>query len=176
ASGVELRAISGGDNTDFALGNHRHLGDRYAEEVRVNRPQARGQRAKLNAFDASLGYEGDRVLKVVVRVHGAIGREDATGGHWISVDGFDYTQLIGTDFDQGDFADHLLERPLDQMETRLEYFSLDADFARRSNDAAWRHPAAEVASFLDRDFAPADVHQDAGEDEYQHDERYRPFY
>ena len=40
-------------------------------------PQTRRQSAQLNAFDAALFDEGNRILKIVVRILGAIERKDS---------------------------------------------------------------------------------------------------
>ena len=76
-------------------------------------PKTRRQGAELNAFDPTLFDEGDWILKVVVRVLGAIGSEDSAWRHWLAIDCFDYSQFVSADFDQRHFADDALERVLD---------------------------------------------------------------
>ena len=70
----------------------------------MNGPQSRRQSAQLNAFDAALLDESDRVLKIVVSVLGAIGRKDSAGGHRLAVDRFDDAQFVGADLDQRHLA------------------------------------------------------------------------
>src|SRR5581483_3132210 len=119
-------------------------------------PQSRRQRAQLNAFHAALFYERNRILKVVVRVLRAVGREDAARRHRFTVDCFDDTEFVWSNLNQRHFADDSLKRKLDQMQARLEHLGLDADLAFGSDDASWRHSPAEVAPLLDRYFARAD--------------------
>src|SRR5262249_29344118 len=137
-------------------------------------PQARRQRSKLNAFDSATLYERDRVLKVVVCVLSSVGREDSSRRHRLAVDGFDYSHLVWTDFDQREFANDLLERPFDQVKSGLEHVGLDADFAFGCDDATRRHLRAEIAPLFDRDLASTDVDQYSPQNdqqEYERDER-----
>ena len=94
-AGVERRAVGGRHDADLALRDDCRLGDRDAEQVRMNRPQSRRQRAQLYALDAALFDKGDRVLKVVVRVLRAVGREDSARRHRLAVDRFDHADLVG---------------------------------------------------------------------------------
>ena len=99
------------------------------------------QRAQLNAFDAALLDESDRVLKIVVRVLRAVEREDSARQHWLAVDCFDDTQFIGADLDQRHLATTRLKRKLDQVQAGLEHVCLNANFAFGRDDASGRHPA-----------------------------------
>ena len=168
---IERRTVGVRDEADFALRNHGRFGYRHAEQVRMNRPQSRRQRAQLNAFDAALLDEGNRVLEIVMRVLRAVGREDAARRIRFAVDGFDDAHLVGTNFDERHFAHDFLKRPLDQVQARLEHIGLNADFAFGGDDATGRHPLAEVAAFFDGDLARADVDEDAPQDGQHDDER-----
>src|SRR2546425_13216790 len=113
ATCVKRRAVGRCNDANLALRNHRCLTYRNTKEIRMDGPKARRQSAKLDAFDATLFDEGDWILKVVVRVLGAIGGEDSTRRHWLAIDCFDYSQFVSADFNQRHFADDALERVLD---------------------------------------------------------------
>ena len=95
---VKGRPVGRGDDAYFALWNDRCLRNRYAEEVRMNGPQTRRQRAQLNALNAALLDESDRILKIVVRVLSAIEGEDSAREHGFTIDCFDNPQFIRADF------------------------------------------------------------------------------
>src|SRR6266571_1185606 len=80
-AGIQRRAIGRGHNAYLALRNHRRLGNRNAKQVWMYRPEPRRQRAQLDAFDSALLNEGNRVLKIVVGVLGAIGSENSARQH-----------------------------------------------------------------------------------------------
>ena len=178
---IERRAVGSRDDADLALRDDSRFGDRDAEQVRVNRPQARRQCAQLDAFDAALFNKGNRVLKVVVRILRPVRRENSTGRVRLAVNGFDDAHLVRADLDQRHSAHDLLERPLDQVQAGLEHIGLNADLAFGSDDATGRHSPAEVAALLDGDLelsgveledsgARADVDEDAPQDGQQDDE------
>src|SRR5690349_7425588 len=98
--GIERIAVRSRDDTDFTLRDYRRFRDRNTEGVGVNGPQSRRQRAQLNAFDAALHDERDRVLEIVVRVLRAIGREDASWRHRFAVHGFNDAELVWSNLDQ----------------------------------------------------------------------------
>src|SRR5258706_8093093 len=116
---IKRGAISGDDHADFTLGNDRSLGDRNAEQVRMNRPQAWRQRSQLNAFDAALFDERNRILKIVMRVLRAIQRENSSRQHRLAVNRLNDTELIGANLDQRNFAHDFLKRKSDQMQAGL---------------------------------------------------------
>ena len=60
------------------------------------------------------------------------------------------------------------------MQAGLEHVSLNADLALSGDDAARRHAPAEIAPFLDRNFARADVDEDAPQNQQQDDQQYEP--
>src|ERR1700682_4018100 len=120
-------------------------------------PQTGRQRSQLNTFDTTLFDEGDWVLKVVVRILGAVEGEDSARQHGLAVNRFDYAEFVRADLDQRHFAHDPLERILDQVQARFKHVRLNADFAFRSNDAAGRHLGAEIPSLFDRDLTRADV-------------------
>src|SRR5229473_2241660 len=101
----------------------------------MNGPQPGRQSSQLNTFDAALFDEGDWVLKVVVRVLGAVEREDSARQHGLAVNRFDYTEFVRTDLDQRHFAHDTFERILDQVQTWFDHVRLNTDFAFRSHDA-----------------------------------------
>src|SRR5436853_6017977 len=119
ATCIERCAIRRRYHANLTLRDERHLRDRDAEEIRMNRPQAGRQRAKLDAFDAAAFDEGNRVLKIVVRVLRAVGREVSAGGQRLAVNRFDDTEFVRADLDEWNFTHDALERPLDQMQSRL---------------------------------------------------------
>src|SRR5947207_3180145 len=102
----------------------------------MNRPQARRQRAKLNALYSAAFYESDGVLKIVVRVLRAIGGKDSSRRHRLAVDGFNDAHLIGADLDQRKLANDLLEGPFDQVKPGFEHIGLNANLAFGSDYAA----------------------------------------
>ncbi len=169
-AGVERIAVCGGNDADFTLRNHRRLRHGNAEQVWMDGPQARRQRAQLDAFHTALFDERDRVLEVVVCVLRAIGSEDAPRRHRFTVNGFDDAHLVGTDLDQRHLANYAFKRKLDQVQPRLEHVGLNADLAFGSDNSSGRHFCAKVAPLFDRDFACADVHEDAVHDDEERDE------
>src|SRR5262249_55731418 len=68
AASIKLHAVGAGDNAYLALWDN--CGSRYRdpEEIRVDRPETRRQRAKLDALDATLLDEGNRILEVLIRL------------------------------------------------------------------------------------------------------------
>ena len=60
----------------------------------MNRPQSRRQRAKLYAFDAAAFDEGNRVLKIVVRVLRAVRRKVPASGQRLAINSFYNTKLV----------------------------------------------------------------------------------
>src|SRR3954465_9807212 len=110
---IERRAIRRRYHANLALRDERHFRDRDAEQVRMNRPQARRQRAKLYAFDAAAFDEGNRVLEIVVRVLRAVRSEVSTCGQRLAVNRFDDAKLVRADLDERHFTDDLLKPPLD---------------------------------------------------------------
>ena len=60
-------------------------------------------------------------------------------GNTLTVDGFDDAQLVGADFNQGNFAHDFLKRKLDEMQARLQYVSLNTDFTFGSDHSSRRH-------------------------------------
>src|SRR5712691_7356940 len=137
----------------------------------MNWPQAGGQRAQLDAFDAALLDEGNRVLEIVVRILRAIEGENSARQHGFAIDGFDDPQFVRADFDQRHFAHHALKRILDQVQARLQHFSLNAHFAFSRHHASRWHAAPDIASFLDRNFSRPDVNEDAPQNDEQHDQK-----
>src|SRR5436853_4944431 len=113
ATRIERCAIRRRYHANLTLRDERHLRDRDAEEIRMNRPQARRQRAKLYAFDAAAFDEGNRVLKIVVRVLRAIRSEVSACGQRLAVNRFDDAKLVRADLYERHFTDDLLKRPLD---------------------------------------------------------------
>src|ERR687895_1494579 len=109
ASGIQWCAIGCRDDADFARRNNGRLRHRDAEEIWVNRPQARRERAKLYAFDAATLDESNRVLKIVVRVLRSVEREDSARRHRLAVNGFDDAKLIGTDLYERNFPHDFLK-------------------------------------------------------------------
>src|SRR2546426_12579260 len=96
---IKRSTIGCNDDPDFSLRDDRSFPDRDTEKIRMNRPQTRRQCSQLNAFDAALLDEGDRILKIVVGVLRAVKREDSSGQHWLAVNRLDNAQLVGADFD-----------------------------------------------------------------------------
>src|SRR5262249_32948974 len=139
----------------------RRLRQRNSKQVRMDRPQTWRQGSKLYALHAALLDKRNRVLKVVVRVLGAVGREDSSGRHRLPVDRLDNGPLIRANLDQWKLANDFFERPLDQVKTRFEDVGLDSDLTLDSNDSAGRHLSAKIASFFDRNFARADVYENS---------------
>src|SRR5262249_13406140 len=98
-----------------------------------------------------------------MRVLRAIRCKDSSWWHRLAVDRFDDAHLIRTNFDQRELTNNFLERPFDQVESRLEDVRLNADFAFRRDHTAGRHLRAQIASLLDCDLACADVHEYSSE-------------
>src|SRR6266403_1341885 len=98
----------------------------------MNGPQARRQGPQLNAFHTALFDEGDRILKIIVRILSAIGSEDSAGGHRLAVNRFDYAQFVRTDFDQRDFlAEEPFGERVEKVQTRFEDIRLNTNLAFR---------------------------------------------
>src|SRR5947209_11154128 len=110
---IERRSVCRRNDADLTLRYERHLSDGNAEEVRMNRPESRRQRAKLNAFDAAAFDEGNRVLKIVVRVLRAVRRKVSASGQRLAVNSFYDAKLVRAYLNQRDFPHDLLKRPLD---------------------------------------------------------------
>ena len=123
----------------------------------MDRPFSGRQRAKLDALDAALFDERDRVLKIVMRVLRAVGCKDAAHRHRLAVDGLDNAELVRADLDQRHFLHDALDRIHDKMKSGFEHVGLDADLAVGRDDAALRHPAAKIAPLFDADLFRADV-------------------
>src|SRR5205085_6272210 len=124
------------------------------------------------SFDAALLDEGDGVLKIVVSILRAVRRKDSPRKIWFAVDCFDYTHLVGADFDQRYRpAEESLGERVKKVQAGLEHVSLDADFAFGGHHASRRHAAAEITAFLNRNFARADVHKNSSQDYDQHNQR-----
>src|SRR6185369_3709906 len=77
ASLVERRTIGSRDDPDLSLRDDRARRDGDVEQVRMDRPFSRRQRAKLDALNTALFNKGDRVLEVVVSILCAIGCKNA---------------------------------------------------------------------------------------------------
>src|SRR5215470_5313582 len=122
-------------------------------------PQARRQCPQLDTFHTTAFDERDRILKVVVSILSAVGREDSARRHRLTIYSFDDAQLVGANLNQWDFPYDFFKRKLDEMKSGLQYVSLNTDFTFSSDDSSWRHSLAHVSSFLDGDFARADVHE-----------------
>src|SRR5690242_16513888 len=133
-------------------------------------PETRRQCAELNTFHAALFDERDRILKVVVSILSAIRREDATRRHWLAVYCFNHTELVSTDLDQGNFADHFFKRKLDKVQAWLKHVGLNTDFAFRGYHTSRRHSSAPVPAFFDCDFPRTDVHGDSVQDDEENDQ------
>src|SRR5204862_8026406 len=116
----------------------------------MNRPQAGRQRAKLYAFDAAAFDEGNRVLKIIVRVLRAVWSKVSACGQRLAVNRFDDAEFVRADLDQRNFTHHALERPLDQMKARLQDISLNADLTFSCDHSSGRHLRAEIAPLLNR--------------------------
>src|SRR5437868_12604227 len=140
----------------------------------MDRPQSRRQRAQLNTFHAAAFDKRDRILEVVVRILRTIGCEDATWRHWFTIDRFDDAHFVSADLDQWNLAHNFFKRKLDQVQAGLQHVSLNADFAFSGHYSSGRHLCSKVSSFLDRDFARADVDEntfDNDEEENEEDKR-----
>src|SRR5215213_3511527 len=170
AAGIEWIAVSGGHDADFTLRDHGRFRHGNAEQVRMDGPQSGRQGAELNALDAAAFDERYRVLEVVVRILRAVGSKDAARRHRLAVDRLDDSHLIGADLDQRHFPHDFFKRKLDQVQAGLEHVGLNADFAFGGDYASRRHFGAEVAPFLDGDFARAYVHEDAIHDDEERDQ------
>ena len=171
AARIKRRTVGRRDDTNLALRNDRCLPNRNTKEIRMDGPQARRQGPQLDAFDAALFDEGNRVLKIVVGVLRAVGREDSARRHWFAVDCFDNAEFVGADLDQRHLAHDALERILDQMQAGLEHFCLNANFAFGGHHSSRRHAASQIAPLFDRNFARADVDEDAPQNYEQHDQK-----
>src|SRR5258705_1139702 len=159
-SRVEWSTISRRNYPNLTLRHHRGLGYRNTEQVWVNGPQSWGQCAKLNSLDAAALDERDWVLEIVVSVLRSVRCKDPARWVWFTVDSFDDSHLIGSDLNQRDLAHNFFKRKLDQVKPRFENIRLNAYLAFSGHDSSWRHLCAEVATFLDGDFACADVYKD----------------
>src|SRR5215213_764901 len=135
-------------------------------------PESGRKCTQLNAFHAAAFDERDRVLKVVMSILRAVGREDAPGRHRFAVDCFDNAHFVGADLDERHLAHNLFKRVLGEMQTGLQYVRLNTDFAFGGNHSSRRHLCAKVSSFFDRDFARADVNEDALQDYEEDDQKY----
>src|SRR5688572_7546099 len=109
APGIERIAVSGGDDADLTLRHYRRFRYRNAEEIRMDGPQSRRQRAQLDAFDSTLLDERDWILEVVVCVLRAIGSEDSSRRHRFAVNSFDNAEFVWSNLNQRHFAHDALE-------------------------------------------------------------------
>src|ERR1051326_3536277 len=133
-------------------------------------PQARRQCPQLNTFHAAAFDERDGILKVVMSVLSTVGREDSARRHRLAVNGFDDAQFVGANLNQRHFAYDFLKRKFNEVKSGLQYIGLNTDFTFSSDDSSRRHFLTQVSSFLDRDFARADVHEIAPGDDEQDDQ------
>src|SRR5678815_4182565 len=101
----------------------------------------------------------------------AVRRKDAAGRHGLAVNGFDDTHLIGSNFNQGHFADDFLKRKLDEMQARLQHVSLDTDLTFSSDHSSRWHFCTQVSAFFDCDLACADVNEGAIHDDEENDQK-----
>src|SRR5688572_2946652 len=124
-------------------------------------PESRRQRTQLNTLNATLFDERDWILEVVVGVLRAVGCEDASGRHRFTVNCFNDAEFVWSNLNERHFANYPFKRKLDQVQSGLEHVGLNTDFAFGGDDAARRHLGADISSLLDRDFAGADVNEDA---------------
>ncbi len=99
-----------------------------------------------------------------MRVLRAVGREDASRQHWLTIDRLNDADLIGANFNEGNLAHDAFKRKLDQMQSRFEYVSLNAHFAFRRYNSARRHLCAEIPAFFYGDFTRAHVYKNAFHD------------
>src|SRR5205814_6248774 len=63
---------------------------------------------------------------------------------------------------------YFLKGKSDQVQAGHKHVSLDANLTLRSNHSSGRHFCAQVTSFLNGDFARADVYHNAAEDDEHH--------
>ena len=127
--------------------------------------RARRQRTQLNTFHAAAFDERDRILEVVMCILRAVWREDAARRHRLTVDRFDNSHFVGANLDQRHFAHDFFKRKLDQVQAGFQHVGLNTNFAFSGYHSSRRHFCAEVSSFFDRDFARADVDEDALHDD-----------
>ena len=164
ASRLKLGAIGRSNDANISRRDDRHVSDRNVKQIRVNRPLARRQGAKLYPFNTALFYEGDRVLKVVVSILGSVRSEDRAGLHRFAVDRLDDAEFVSADLDERHFAHHCFDRIPDEMQAWFQDICLNADLALSRDNAALRHTAAEVTTFFDRNLLSPDVDQESGHD------------
>src|SRR5260370_42490864 len=115
---IERCAVGCNNNANFPLGDHCSASYRNTEKIRMNWPQPGWQRSQLNTFYAALLNKGNWILKIVVGVLSAIGREDASRKHWLAVDRLNDADFIGAYFNDADLAPTAFKRQLLQIQTK----------------------------------------------------------
>ena len=70
---------------------------------------------KLDAFDAALFDEGNRILKIVVSVLRAVRSKNSSRQHRLAVNGFHNSHLVGANLKQRHLSNYSLKRILDQV-------------------------------------------------------------
>ena len=108
---------------------------------------------------AALLNKGNRVLKVVMGIPGAVGSKDAAHRHRLAVYSFDDAKLVGADLNQRDLLHNAFDRVHDKVQARLQNVGLKTDLTVGRDDAALRHTAAEIPAFVDTHLFGTDIHE-----------------